>query len=888
METRLTALYDLGQKLILLRDTRQIAEAVLEIAARVLECPDSDFLLVDEAKGELYVAGRRGQLEDAKGLRLPLDGEQGVTVVAARSGRPVYVPDVRGDPRYVYAGFSAVSELAVPVQIEDRVLGVLNVESAEPDAFSEADRELLSTLASQAALALENAWLHAEERRQTEEMLVLNEISRRISASLDLKATLDAIAAAAAELIPCALSEISLWDEKSQTLTLRALRAEPRRVCPLGISYPLGHGYTGWLVRHRKPLLVPDVEARQDIRPHLLSGELPYQAYAGVPLLSGEELIGILVLVANETGAFNKGHIELLEALAAQATVAIRNARLYEAATRRQAELAALNTVASAINQPLPLQEIMDQAVTKVIEVMETEAGGIRLLDQETGELVIVSCQGLSAEYVQEVDRLKIGEGIVGQVAQAGEPVVVRDMAQDPRLTTQAAAAEGFHTFAVVPLRAKEEIVGTLGVITRQHREFTPQELNLLTAIGHQIGVAVENARLYTNLAQRARELEAVHAVAAAVNRPGDLDLILDEGLKQALAVTGFAMGAIALRDPHSNTFTLTSHQGMSPKVVAWLEAQLGRKSEDVWPEGRDLDIEKIPPDSPAVPDCLQEEGIRLSADAPLFAEGGLVGLLSVATRQARPLTPEERSLLQAIGHQLGTAIANARLRQEALAAERLAAVGRVATSVAHDLRSPLGGILRSAKFLARPELSLSTRQKLSQAVVSLARRLINTTQGILDYVRREKLPLRRAPCQFSKFMDEVLAVLEVDFSDRGIEVVRDCNLKEAVVMDADRMAQVAYNIATNARDAMPDGGTFTVVTRKVGDRVEIHFTDTGPGVPEELSDRIFEPFFTYGKREGAGLGLSIARRIVEEHGGELWMESQEGQGATFVVSLPL
>jgi GAF domain-containing protein len=1058
METRLSAVYDLGQELLLLRDANQITEAVLEIAARVLGCPDSDFLLVDEARSELYVIARRGQLQDAKDLRLPLDGEKGITVVAARSGQPVYVPDVRQDPRYVYAGFPAVSELTVPVQIEGRLLGVLNVESAEPDAFSQADQELLSILASQAALALENARLHAEERRRVEQMTVLNELARRISASLDLQATLEAIVAAAAELIPCALAEISLWDEKTQRLTLRALQAEPCRACPPGASYPPGHGYTGWLVRHKKPLLAPDVEARQDIRPHLLSGELPYQAYAGVPLLIGQELIGILVLIANEAGAFNEGHIELLQALATQAAEAIRNARLYEELTHRHRELAALcavaeainrpldlgdllqhaldsvlevthadggairlldpdsyevvlaaqrnlsedyvqatgrfplsqeivgwvartgepslaedmwtdprvspevqallkqvghrslaavplraqeqvvgtlsvgakdvgyftqddlkllnaigqqvgvaianaqlfeetqrnarrltalNAVASAINQPLPLQEIMDQAIAKVIEVMETEAGGIRLLDQERGELVIVSSQGLSPTYIQAVDRIRLAEGIVGRVALSGEPLVVTDMARDPRLTTQAAAMEGFHTFGVVPLRAKDEIVGTLGVVTREPREFSLEELDLLIAMGHQIGVAIENARLYSDLAQRARELVAVHAVAAAVNRPGDLDLILAEGLQQVLAVTGFAMGAIALRDRQGNTFALKSHQGMSPSIVAWLQEQLVCKTVQAWPEGQDLDIEELPPEQPGIPDCLRQEGIRLSVDAPLFAEGELVGLLSVATRQARPFTSEERSLLQAIGHQLGTAIANARLRQEALAAERLAAVGRVATSVAHDLRSPLGGILRSAEFLARPELSPGTREKLSQAIVSLARRLINATQGILDYVQRDRLPLRRNPCQLAAFLDEVLAVLEVDFCDQGIEVVTDCGYRGAVVMDADRMAQVVYNIAANARDAMPRGGAFTVATRKAGERIELRFTDTGPGVPEALGDRIFEPFVTHGKREGAGLGLSIARRIVEEHGGELWMESPKGQGATFVVSLP-
>ena len=105
--------------------------------------------------------------------------------------------------------------------------------------------------------------------------------------------------------------------------------------------------------------------------------------------------------------------------------------------------------------------------------------------------------------------------------------------------------------------------------------------------------------------------------------------------------------------------------------------------------------------------------------------------------------------------------------------------------------------------------------------------------------------------------------------------------------MDADRIAQVVYNIATNARDAMPHGGTFIVTTRQVEARIELAFADTGHGVPEELKDRIFEPFFTQDKREGAGLGLAIARRIVEEHDGDLRLEGCKGKGAVFIVSLP-
>jgi signal transduction histidine kinase len=450
--------------------------------------------------------------------------------------------------------------------------------------------------------------------------------------------------------------------------------------------------------------------------------EVGHRSLAAVPLRAQERVVGTLGVVAGERGFFDHDDLRLLNAIGQQLGVAIANAQLFEDTQRKARRLAALNAVASVINQPLPLQEIMDQAVAKVMEVMEVEAGCIRLLDRATQELVIVSCQGLSPDYIRDETRIRLGEEPVGQVAQSGEPLVVRELAHDPRPAALAVTTDEFQAFAIVPLSVKDKIAGTLGVATRPRREFSAGELDLLTAIGHQLSVAIENDRL----------------------------------------------------------------------------------------------------------------------------------------------------------------------QQQALEAERLAAVGRVASTVAHDLRSPLGGIIRSAEFLARPELSDATRQKLSRAVVAMARRLVNTTQEILDYTRGGQMALHPAPCALPDFLEQVIEVLRVDFSDRGIDVVVEWGYTGSALMDADRMAQVVYNIAANARDAMPEGGRLTVATRPVGQWVELRFADTGPGVPPELADSIFEPFVSYGKQEGAGLGLAIARRIVEEHGGEIGVESPAGGGATFVVRLPL
>jgi signal transduction histidine kinase len=547
-----------------------------------------------------------------------------------------------------------------------------------------------------------------------------NEIIAGISANLDLKITLGSIVEAVEKLIPCALVEVGLWDEKTQLLTTQAIRCEPARQYPIGQTYPAGEGYTGWIVRNCQPLLVPDVDKHPEGTPHILPGELPFKAYAGVPLLFDDELLGALVVVSNETGAFNQEDLQLLMRFADHAAIAIQNARVHEELSRRHKELAAIHAVSSIINQPLPLEQILDRAVSKVVEVMCVDAGGIRLLDRDANELVVISSVGLSSEYIKAVDRIKFGEGAVGKVVATGEILIVEDLANDTQISNPAAAAAGFRTFVVVPLNAKEEVIGTLGVVTRQVRDFSVEELELLTSIGSQIGIAIENSRL----------------------------------------------------------------------------------------------------------------------------------------------------------------------REEAIAAERMVAIGQAATSVAHELRGPLGGILRSAEFLDRPEISPETRKKLSQSIVSLSRRLINKSQEILDFVRGDKILLVKSPCVLTDFLNETLSVLEVDFSDQGIEVIKDYHYHGSVLIDQDRMAQVIFNIAVNARDAMINGGTFRVSTKVEEDSVEMAFSDTGVGIPAELGDKVFKPYVTFGKRGGVGLGLTIARSIVEDHGGTIKFISGAA-GTTFIIILP-
>ena len=173
-----------------------------------------------------------------------------------------------------------------------------------------------------------------------------------------------------------------------------------------------------------------------------------------------------------------------------------------EKALRQKAvsQLEAISSITAIVTESLELEHILKDALDKVLEVTATEAGLIYLLDPPSQELILVAYRGVAEESVADLDRLKLGEGFCGRVAQSGELAVVQDSSNDPRLTRLAVQQEGLRTQVITPLKSKDQVQGVLAVATRRSRQFLQDDLDLITAIGNQIGVAIENARLYENL----------------------------------------------------------------------------------------------------------------------------------------------------------------------------------------------------------------------------------------------------------------------------------------------------------------------------------------------------------------------------------------------------
>lgn len=513
----------------------------------------------------------------------------------------------------------------------------------------------------------------------------------------------------------------------------------------------------------------------------------------------------------------------------------------------RTEHLAAINSVALGIGRFASLGEMLDYALRKVLEVVRTEAGSVYLLDEDRGDLMLAVSHGLSPEVQQDFDHLQLGEGLSGRVVQSGVPIVVRNLMDDPRLTRMAARSAGFRAFASVPLRSSFKTYGTLNVHACDDREFPEEDIQLLTSMAAQIGLAVANTRLYLERDASERKFRGL------VENAEDL---------------------IYLTDP-AGRFTY---------INGAAERLLGVDPRQLCAERRSV-LSLVHPDdrphvSAAVERMLAGETMRLF-DVRMVATNGRTLHFSQTNVPLR----DESGVL--IGMQCTAQDVTRRreLEQQMAQAERLADLGRMAATIAHEIRNPLGAIVNSITVLRRPGVARDPR--LLQIVTEEADRL--------DRIIREFLLFARPPactplaCDLNELIADTILLFERDGGiPAGVVLHARCAADlPPVEVDPNQMRQVLWNLLKNAAEAMPNGGTIDVEASVAADGSEatIAVTDDGAGVADLV--HVFVPFYTT-RAQGTGLGLAIVDRIVRDHGGQVSVMNVSGRGARFVLRLPL
>ncbi|MBZ5599976.1 MAG: GAF domain-containing protein [Acidobacteriia bacterium] len=306
---------------------------VAELVRKVIDYEIFAILLLNEKAQELRVRFQVGHPREVAD-RIRIKVGEGVTGVAAQRREAILVDDVSKDPRYISAVPNVRSELAVPLIIKNRLIGVIDIESPQPNHFDEEHKRLLTLIASRMAVGIENARLYTRSTRQARTLVLLNEIARELTSILNLDELLKRIAELVSRLIDYQMFSILLLDDAGEKLQHRfSLRFQEN--IQLKHEIPLGHGLVGYAAQHRQAVLVPDVN--KDSRYIRLNPET--RSELAVPLIYKDKVIGVLDLEHTRRGFFTEDHQRTVTTLAAQVAIALENARLYEEVARQEKRL---------------------------------------------------------------------------------------------------------------------------------------------------------------------------------------------------------------------------------------------------------------------------------------------------------------------------------------------------------------------------------------------------------------------------------------------------------------------------------------------------------------------------------------------------------------------
>ncbi|MBK7258817.1 MAG: cyclic nucleotide-binding domain-containing protein [Ignavibacteriae bacterium] len=266
--------------------------------------------------------------------------------------------------------------------------------------------------------------------------------------------------------------------------------------------------------------------------------------------------------------------------------------------------------------------------------------------------------------------------------------------------------------------------------------------------------------------------------------------------------------------------------------------------------------------------------------------EGVIIGVFQLLNKRTGHFGPEDEAFIDALSVHAAMALENAQLAQRMVEGERLSAVGRMASSILHDIKNPLATMRLYADIIRRGSHTQDPAQLADQMIRQIDR-FNDMAEEILDFAHGVS-EISIESVALGEVLDPLVRFIETDLASHKIVLVRDIQYNGTCQLDVDKLARAVYNLTSNAVDVMPDGGTLTLSTASTNGYMVIGIGDTGPGIPEEVRSRLFEPFFTHGKRHGTGLGLSIVKKIMDEHRGRVEVDSTIGKGTIFRLFFPL
>ncbi|MDH3495371.1 MAG: GAF domain-containing protein [Gemmatimonadota bacterium] len=844
---RQAALLRLGTAIAVAETERDVCRAVVEgLHDAALGYDFLALLLVDRVTGDRVLVASAGWAEVPGDLRIRPG--RGLSERPLLDGRLHYTPQVTRDTRYLPTRNEG-SEVDVPLQVNRELVGVLVVESNRPDAFGPDDFEILTAAANQAGIAIgRTRLLHALHRRAAEEE-ALRATMADLSGHLELSTLLQTVLDRAVTLLAVSHGELAIYDPQAEELEVVASR-NVGRSDTTGTRMKVGEGAMGHVARTREPLIIPRYQEWVGRSPQY--AEVEFSGVMVAPLLMAGQLVGAIAFMDKDPARqFGEGDLRLLNLFAAQAAVAIENARLFTAERRRAEEQQALLDTMQDLSGELELGKVLQGVLERAVTLLDVTGGELATFDEVRQDLVIVASHNMGVDAVGT--RMALGEGAMGRVAETHESLII------PHYQEWASRSGKYTQSTVQTVMAAPLLIGgrLAGAIASVHsdpaRVFGPEDLRLLEMFAPQAAIAIENARLFTAASRQKQYFEelVLNSPVAVVTLDADHNAVACNPAFERLF--GYTEAEVRGR----NLDDLITTDATRAQAVAYTQQALSRRPVKVISQRRRKDHTLVD---------VEVLGV------PIVVDGERVGLMA--------LYHDITELLLA--------------RREAEAAN--SAKSQFLASMSHELRTPLNAIIGYSEMLEEELQDRGDEQLLPdlRKIHAAGKHLLSLINDVLDLSKIEagKMELFAETFAVRPMLNDVMTTVQPLVAKNANTLVLDCAPDVGSMhTDLTRVRQVLLNLLSNA-SKFTEAGTITLRARRAGDIVELAVADSGIGMTPEQLQRLFEAFTqaeasTTRRFGGTGLGLTISRRFCQMMGGDIAVTSTAGQGSTFTVRLP-